>query len=344
VTEVEFVVVGTGVMGAAAGRALARAGREVVMLERFRIGHHRGSSHGDARIFRFFYQDPLFVRMAQQALPLWRELEEESEQSLLTITGGMDIGEAALGHAAAMESCGAAFQLVDRSGAERLFPGLSFPEDTPMVHQPDAGALAAERAWAALAASAKRHGAELREGVRVTELAPAGNGAEIRTEDGTYRARVAVVTAGAWARGLLGGMGVDLHTRPSRETVAYFRAPDGLALPALVEWHTPALYALPSPQHGLKAGEHRGGPSTDPEAEVGPDQASVARLRAWVAERFPAVDPEPLLAETCLYTNTADEHFILERHGPVVVGSACSGHAFKFAPLIGERLAELALP
>lgn len=342
-TEVEVVVVGTGVMGAATGRVLAAAGREVLMLERFEIGHRRGSSHGDARIFRFFYEESLFVRMAQQALPLWRELEEESEQPLLTTTGGMDIGEAALGHATAMESCGAAFELVDRSGAERLFPGLSFPSDTPMVHQPDAAVLSAERAWAALAASAKRHGAELLEGVRVTQLAPSGNGVEIRTEDGTYRAPVAVVTAGAWARDLLGGVGVDLPTLPSRETVAYFSAPEGLALPALVEWRTPALYALPSPTHGLKVGEHRGGPPTDPEAEIGPDQAAVARLRAWVAERFPAVDPDPRLAETCLYTNTADEHFVLERHGPVVVGSACSGHAFKFAPVIGERLARLAL-
>lgn len=341
-TDVEVVVVGTGVMGAAAGRALAAAGREVVMLERFRIGHRRGSSHGDARIFRFFYEETQFVRMAQQALPLWRELEKESEEPLLTVTGGMDIGDAALAHASAMESCGAAFELVEQAEAELLFPGLSFPSDTPMVHQPDAGVLAADRAWAALVASAQRHGAELREGVRVTELAPVGNGVEIRTEDGAYRPRVAVVTAGAWARELLGGVGVELATRPSRETIAYFSAPDGLALPALVEWRRPALYALPSPEHGLKVGEHRGGPPTDPEAEVGPDQASVGRLQAWVAERFPKVDPDPRLAETCLYTNTADEHFVLERHGPVVVGSACSGHAFKFAPLIGGRLAHLA--
>jgi sarcosine oxidase len=110
----------------------------------------------------------------------------------------------------------------------------------------------------------------------------------------------------------------------------------------LVEWAVPLAYGLPTPSLGLKTGEHHVGPERDPDDPGGPNESSVARLSDWVSRRYPAADPVPERAETCLYTNVEDERFILERHGPIVVGSPCSGHGFKFAPLIGERLADLA--
>ena len=103
------------------------------------------------------------------------------------------------------------------------------------------------------------------------------------------------------------------------------------------------MYSLHDPVYGLKAGAHHAGAEDDPNAEAVPDPAIVERISNWVRDRFPAVDPEPVEAQTCLYTTTADERFILERRGRVVVGSACSGHGFKFAPAVGRRLAELAL-
>lgn len=148
-----------------------------------------------------------------------------------------------------------------------------------------------------------------------------------------------VVTAGGWARELLARADIDLPTRATRETVAFFRTNE--SFPTLVDWGDPAVYALPDPTYGLKVGEHIAGPTTDPDDEGAVNEASVARLRDWVAERFATVDPEPVHAETCIYTNTPDEHFILERVGDIVIGSACSGHGFKFAPLIGTRLADL---
>ncbi len=102
------------------------------------------------------------------------------------------------------------------------------------------------------------------------------------------------------------------------------------------------IYGLPSNGEGLKVGWHHSGVVTDPDVAGPPSDEVVARQSAWVADHFPEIDPRPARVETCLYTNTDDERFLLERHGPVVVGSACSGHAFKFAPLIGERLAQLA--
>jgi sarcosine oxidase len=101
-------------------------------------------------------------------------------------------------------------------------------------------------------------------------------------------------------------------------------------------------YALPAPGYGIKAGIHRSGSQVDPDALSTPDSAIVARISAWIEERLPDVDPEPIHTDTCLYTSTAEEHFVFERHGRVVVGSACSGRGFKFAPLTGQLLAELA--
>ncbi|MGH2662189.1 MAG: N-methyl-L-tryptophan oxidase [Actinomycetota bacterium] len=337
---VEVVVVGAGIMGGATARALARAGREVVIFEQFEVGHRRGSSHGRSRIFRLSYEDPVFVRMAREALPRWRELEQESGGSILEITGGLDAGSNVEDHAAALETCGVPFERLDPAEVGRRFPGVSV--DGPSLFQPDAGIVRADRAVEAMLASARAHGTRLEEGSPVTAIRPDGDEVEVETRSGRWVAPVAVVTAGAWAPSLLAAIGEEIPVRPTRETVAYFRMPEHPPVPALVEWGKPAAYALPSPGQGLKAGEHHAGPDVNPDEPGEPDERSVVRLRTWVQDRFPAVDPEPHLVETCLYSNTPDERFILERRGPLVIGSPCSGHGFKFAPVIGERLAALA--
>jgi sarcosine oxidase len=341
--DVDVVVVGAGVMGTAAARSLARAGREVVLLEQFDLGHARGSSHGRSRIFRLSYRDPTYVRMAQEALPLWRQLEEEAGEQIVRTTGGLDLGPAVDGHARALASCGASFEMLGGEEVAERFPAVRTPRDARALYQPEAGVIRADRAVSAFVRSSKNHGARVRDRTRVIGVAARRDGVEVRTADETLSAPVAVVTAGAWARGLLSGAGIDIPTRPTRETVAYFRlAAD--RLPTLVEWGAPAGYALPSPGQGIKAGEHGAGPEIDPDSESpGPNLASVERLRAWVSERFPSAQADPHHAETCLYTNTPDESFIVERRGPIVIGSPCSGHGFKFAPLIGEGLARMAV-
>jgi sarcosine oxidase len=344
VTETDVVVIGGGVMGAATARALSRRGREVILLEQFELGHNRGSSHGASRIFRFSYHDPIYVGMAREALPLWRELEKEAGKELLTTTGGLDFGEALHEHRRALEMLGATSELIDGAEVGRRFPFLSIPSTEPVLFQPDAGIVAAEGSVRAFVASAQAHGAELREHTRVISLTAAGETATIETEDGAYRARVAVVTAGAWARSLLSGAGMDIPVTPSRETAAYFRLPEGAVPPSMIDWSgRPPIYALYSPPGGWKVAEHHAGPTiAHPDEEGGVNEEAVARLSAWVGGKLPEADPTPQRAETCLYTNTADEDFILERRGPIVIGSACSGHGFKFAPVIGERLADLA--
>jgi sarcosine oxidase len=340
--DADIVVIGSGVMGAAAARALARRGRQVILLEQFEVGHKRGSSHGASRIFRFSYDDPLYVGMAMEALPLWRELEKESGRDLLTTTGGLDVGEAVSIHARALEALGAAFELIDGAEAGRRFPFLSIPPGEPVLFQPDAGIVAADAAVRAFSESAAAHGVEVRERTRANGLRIDGEAALIETDDGAYRARVAVVTAGAWARPLLAGGGIDIPTTPTRETAGYFRLPDGVVPPSMVEWSKPPVYALYSPPGSWKVAEHHAGPVTDPDSDGVVNRESVARISEWVAGRYPDADPVAHHAETCIYTNTPDEDFILERRGPIVIGSPCSGHGFKFAPAIGERLADLA--
>jgi monomeric sarcosine oxidase len=334
---VRIAVVGAGVMGAATARALARGGHEVTVFEQFPFGHDRGSSHGESRVFRFSYPDPVYVAMAMESLPLWRELERETGEELLRTTGGLDRGKALDDHVEALQRCGAQCEVLEPDEVEARFPWLR-AGDGPALFQPDGGVIAAARAVHALLRSAGANGATLRDSTRVLSLGP---GPRVTTEDGAEAFDVVVVTAGAWAKPLVAPLGIELPTRPTRETVAYFEL-DEPRLTTLVEWGDPAVYALPSRAGLMKAAEHIAGPTTDPDEEGRTNQESVRKLSGWVARRFPAADPKPRHAETCIYTNTPDESFILERHGDVVVGSPCSGHGFKFAPLIGQRLAGLA--
>lgn len=341
---VDVVVVGAGIAGAATTYALARRGVDVVALERFEIGHRNGSSHGASRIFRFSYPDPTYVRMAQRALEMWRALEEEVGEELVTTTGGLDMGRSLKDHAAALDACGAPYSILSGEELVERWPIMSVPPDTQALFQPDAGIVRAGRAWRAFVDGARTRGASVEEGTKVMGLRRDGDEVTIDTSAGQIRAKVAVVTAGPWAPSLLEPLGIDLAVRPSVETVAYFSLEDALAAPSLVDWGDPAVYSLASPDPlGLKVGLHHAGPEADPERVHEPAPLTIEKVSRWVAGRFPSASAEPLGAETCFYTNTADESFVMERQGSIVVGSPCSGHGFKFAPLTGARLAALAL-
>jgi sarcosine oxidase len=340
--DAEVLVVGAGIAGLATAHALARRGNDVVVLEQFQRGHRRGSSHGATRIFRLAYPEPHWVRLAQEALTGWRELEAESGFELVSLVGLVElVRDLAESSQQALASCGVDCRVLSGSEAESEFE-LRVPDGFTALLQPDAGIVYAERAQAAFGA-----GLDVREGIRATRIEDDGDGIRIETSDGPMEAEAAVVTSGAWARPLLTAAGIPLDVRETRETVAYFQPAVSDLLPAVAEFQTEArrhaFYALHDPRHGLKAGLNGSGGPTNPDREEGPDAAIVERITEWVVDRLPLERPEPVHAETCLYTNTADESFVLERHGRIVVGSACSGHGFKFAPVVGRRLADLAL-
>ncbi len=343
----DAIVVGGGVMGTAAARSLAARGRRTLLLERFRIGHANGSSHGPNRIFRVAYHHPDYVRMARLALEEWRALEAEAGEDLLVTTGGLDAGIGAPLAAEALSLAGEPFDWLAPEAVAERWPALAPPAGGPMLFQADAGVCRAGPAVAAQARVARASGVVVLEETPVASVTPAGDGVVVATAGGdAHRAPVAVVTAGAWAGRVLATAGIDLLLRVTREQVGYAELPAPASLPTLIEW-TPEpfrpRYALPVPDRPgtLKLGEHQAGATVDPDVPV--DAAPNTRnpgLDAFAAERFPG--SRVTAVETCLYTNTPDEDFVLDRRGPVVIGSPCSGHGFKFAPLVGRILASLA--
>ncbi|HVF53341.1 MAG TPA: N-methyl-L-tryptophan oxidase [Actinomycetota bacterium] len=343
-TETEVVVVGAGIMGVATAWALARSGHEVVVLERFEPGHTHGSSHGTSRIFRHSYPDPLYVGMTIEARSLWRELEEETGRTLLEPTGALDLGGGLDDHKAALSAHRLGSEILSAADVSKRWPFVYLDEGETALFQSDASMIRADEAISAFTGRAEVKGAAFSYSSPVTRIHQTDNGVVVSTESGEeIHALTAVVTAGPWAKGLLAEVGIELVVRPTRETIAYFSfdSADGNVVPALVEWGEPTVYSLAAPGEGIKAGEHIAGPTADPDAPSAPDEESVQRVSEWIRRRFGRELPL-LRAETCFYTNTEDESFVLERHGNIVVGSACSGHAFKFAPLVGTRLERLA--
>jgi sarcosine oxidase len=321
----KVAVVGAGVMGCAASWALAARGADVTLYEQFDPEHTRGSSHGRTRIFRLAYPEPQWVELAQEALDGWRELERESGRHLLGLHGLVELCSSVEASSRdVLAARGIDHRLLDRD--ELRAHRIELPDGWVALWQPDAGVVFAEGARHAFLAAAQPR---LETQHRVESL-------------DEVDAEVVVVTAGPWITKLV----PDVPVRVTRETVAYF-ACDGAPLPSVAELEAGsrhhAMYALHDPKFGLKAGAHRGGQVADPDVSEPPDPALVDRIAEWVHERFPDVDPHPVEAESCLYTSTADESFVLERRGRIVIGSACSGHGFKFAPAVGRRLAALAL-
>jgi sarcosine oxidase len=341
--QVDVAVVGAGINGVAAASALARAGHTVALLEQFELGHTRGSSHGSSRIFRLSYAEPHYVRLAQEALAAWRALEEEAGEELILQTGGLDFGEIALENADALAECGVRHERLTGADVAERWP-IRARADEVALFQPDGGIARADRALAVLLAATQAAGADVRERTKVTSLRRSDGHVVVETQDGALRARAVVVTAGAWSRDLLAPLGIDLPVEATRETIAYFALPDADELPTLIDdvrEFGQAAYALLAPGVGLKAGHHRTGHRTDPEETGEPDPGLVQATADWVAQRYPSAGADVLAAETCIYTNTDDSRFVCSRHDRIVVGSACSGHGFKFAPVTGRRLADL---
>jgi sarcosine oxidase len=343
----DVVVIGGGAMGAATARALAGRGTRVAMVEQFAAGHDRGSSHGRSRIFRLAYRDASFVPFAQRALELWRELEQESDTALLETTGGIDHGPAHVltEVAAGLADHGVHSQLLAAHQAVERWPGMWF--DGPVLLQPDAGRIDADATVLALHRRASELGADVLTDERVTQIVERDGSVEVVTTSRTLVAGVAVVAAGAWLPGLAAmlRLAADLPAMiVTQEQPAYFDAPAGQRWPVFVHHDDAAPhYGLFTPGVGVKVGEHGTGAVVDPDRREPVDDERLRRLTAYVERWLPGAVPEPVRVDSCLYTTTPDEQFVLRRVGRIVACSACSGHGFKFVPAVGERAAALAL-
>ena len=350
-------ILGLGAMGSAAAWHLARRGLRVVGLDRHSPPHSFGSTHGHSRIIReAYYEHPLYVPLVQRAYTLWHDLEHESGQALLHQTGGLMIGapESALVRGADRSArqhqlpCA----LWSTSELRERVPALRVPDTFVGLWEPRAAMLRPEAAVDAMLASSRRHGAEIVCDTPVTGWQPDGSSVVLATSARDYRAARVIVTAGAWIGQLLprtrlpvtveravqfwfdGGADPSIH-RTERLPVFIVESVEGRY-----------LYGLPDHGHGVKVAEHHGGEVTTAETvrRVVDDRerAAIQRLaRAWLPGLGPLTNQS-----VCLYANTPDGHFVIDRvpgRAAVVLASVCSGHGFKFAPAVGEILADLVM-
>ncbi len=355
----DVIVIGLGGMGSASAYHLARRGQRVLGLEQFEPLHQRGSSHGLTRIIRLAYHEhPSYVPLLLRAYELWRDLEEDAGRELLITTGSLEGGPADgpmfRGALEAAELHGLAHEVLDVDEIARRYPvWREFGADTRLVYQPDGGFLLAEETMTAHQDGARAAGADLRFGERVTSWESDGEGIRVTTDTGTYKAERLVVTAGAWMSRLVPRL--DGLAEPERQVLAWFRPREPEAFTAdrfpvfILDVPSGSWYGFPAHDgHGLKVGwYHHFGEPIDPDD---PDRSAraddEAALRAFVETHLPEGAGPTEMLKGCIFTNTPDEHFIIDRlpDAPqVVVASPCSGHGYKFCSVVGEITADLAI-
>ena len=354
----DAIVVGLGAHGSATAAELARRGHRVLGLERFERGEGRGSSGGWSRMIRLaHYERPWLLPLAAASWDRWKALEAEASVHILRETGGLYAGPP--GSAIVEDTRSSVtdhdlqFEVLDAAEIHARWPVLELAEDTVGVLEAKAGALRADRANAAHLAVAERHGASLRFGSRVVDWRPAsGGGFEVQDADGVVvGAAHLVLTAGPWIADLVPDLALPL--RIERERPMWWDPPvdpaisgaDRLPVWLVVEKGT-VWYGIPhDPELGLKVSIHHWDEFVDPETvDRTVDPADVARVRDFLRRRMPAANGPLRHAEVCLYANTPDEFFVIDSHPAapgVAFASACSGTGFKFAPVIGEILADL---
>ena len=334
----DVAIVGAGLLGLAAGRALATRGRDVVVLEQAEVGHPGSGSKGSARIFRLGYPDPYYVAAARRARDLWHELEAQSGRRILRPLPQLTFGTGLRSVHNALIEAGAPGQLLEKADVAERFPALRV--DGPALLEPDSAVIAADEALTALAAGVP----EIRPGVRVIRMADDGRQVTLRTTAGMITARTAIITAGPWSGGLLASVSVPVPGRPTLEQVAYLRPAGPDDAPIFICHGEQTPYGVPVPGSRLyKIGIHPSGPATDPDTQNrAADEWLLGRLAELARRYLPGYHPEPVTTERCVYDNSPDEDFIIDRIGNIVVGCGTSGHGFKFGPLLGEWLADLA--
>jgi sarcosine oxidase len=347
-------VIGCGAMGAATGWRLATRGVKVVCFDRHSPPHSFGSSHGESRITRTaYFEGPWYVPLLQQTFPLWRDLEQASGAQLLTLTGALMIGtpsaEAITGALAAAKAHQLDARLLDAGELRSRYPGHVIDARDVAVLDTQAGFIRPEAAVAAMIDRLLAAGGEIRRGVVVTDVAGRSDGVEVITAQSREKFDAAVIAAGPWMPELVHALPLAVE----RQVMAWLAIEPGTA------WLTPDrfpvfirqteelgdIYGVPTLDGvSMKIARHHDGDTTDPEAvrEVG--GADVDPLRTFAATYLRGVTGRVTRTAVCMYTNTPDGHFVIDFHpddSRIVVVSACSGHGFKFAPVVGDIAADL---
>jgi len=353
----DVIVIGIGGMGSATAYQLARRGQRVLGLERYNIPHEMGSSHGITRIIRLaYYEHPSYVPLLRRSYELWRELENISGTQVLHITGSIDAappGDRVFeGSRSSCEANGLPHEVLTSAEVTKRFPGYSLPKETMAVLQPEGGFLRPENSIITHVQMAQKFGAEIHAREPVISWEPIKDGVRVRTDHATYEAGKLVISAGAWISKFFDGLnGLAV---PERQVLAWLQpfklelfAPERFPVFNLAveegRYYGFPIYGVP----GFKFGcYHHLQENVDPDQF---DRECYARdenmLRAFAARYFPDGAGPTMALRSCMFTNTPDEHFVLDLHpqlSQVCVASPCSGHGFKFCSVVGEIMADLA--
>jgi sarcosine oxidase len=352
----DTIVVGLGAMGSAALYHLQGRGQRVLGLETFAAGHRQGSSHGESRVIRLaYYEHPNYVPLLHRAYALWADLERESGEHLLSITGGLMIGAPdsplVSGALASAIRHGLAYELLDATDVARRYPALHLQPNEVALFEPRAGILRPEACVAAHARLARGAGAEAHYSEPVRSWTARDAGVEVVTDVGRYSARNVVFTCGAWLSQVLGDDRVQV--RPERIPLFWLQpgAPELFALGRLpiYLWQQPNgdhFYGFPHLEWpGVKVARHHSRDYCDPntvDRQVNAEDER--RLRSAIEGRLPALSGPVLSSLVCLYENSPDEHFLIDwlpGLPNVMFAGGFSGHGFKFASVVGEILADM---
>jgi sarcosine oxidase len=355
--DYEYVVLGLGGIGSGAAYWLARrAGKDVLGLEQFELGHVRGESHDHSRIIRLSYHTPAYVALAKRAYGAWATLEAEAVDRIVVRTGGLDLWprDAAIPkdcYVASMRANGVAFDELAAGEIRRRWPPFRIDEDVRGVFQADGGLVAAARATAAHQRMARQYGAALVDRTPVDNVR-VGDG-EIAVDAGghRYRCRRLIIAAGPWSNRVLALLGLRLPLEVTKEQVVYFepREPAGFAVGRFPIWiwmDDPSFYGFPAFGDGVKVAQDAGGKPVDPDTrDFAPDPDALALVQRFVERVLPGAYGGTVAVKTCLYTLPPDRDFVVDRlPGFADVSIAIgAGHAFKFASLLGRILSELAI-
>ncbi|MFC7816396.1 N-methyl-L-tryptophan oxidase [Streptomyces sp. NPDC057367] len=358
----DVIVIGLGGMGSAAAHHLSARGARVLGLEKFGPVHNRGSSHGGSRITRqSYFEDPAYVPLLLRAYELYEELERDTGRDIALLCGGVMVGRpdswTVSGALRSAREWDLPHEMLDAREIRRRFPTLTPAADEVALYEAKAGLLRPENTVAAHLQLATRQGADLHFDEPMTRWEPYRDGVRVHTADNTYTAAQLVMCPGAWAPRLLTDLEVPFTVE--RQVMYWFQPKNGVrpfrpGRQPIYVWEDAAgvqVYGFPAidgPGHGAKVAFFRKGRPTTPETiDRTVHDHEVEEMANHMSTRVPDLPGTLLKAATCMYTTTADEHFVIARHPahPESVTVACgfSGHGFKFVPVVGEILADLAL-
>ena len=358
-TEWDAIVIGLGGIGSGAVYWLSRRlGDRVLGLEQFELGHVNGASQDHSRIIRLSYHRPDYVRLAKRAYATWAEVEAEANETIVTVTGGLDVAprDASIplqDYIDAMDAEGVVYERLDGPEIQRRWPQWRLGVEDHGLYQAQSGLADPNRANAAHQRLARAHGATLLDRSAVTRLRDVGGEVEVTIADGrTHRAGTVVIAADAWTNELLRDFDRRLPLTITKEQVTYFASPDPAAFgpdrfPIWIWMDEPCFYGFPTyGEAGPKAAQDVGGEETTPaERTFDRDDAAFRRLADFLARRLPNMLGPPIVTKTCLYTLTPDRDFVVDRlpDAPNVLVALGAAHGFKYASVLGRVLAELAL-